>query len=171
MKLLLDFRGDEVNITEEVIEVATGNTECGKEIIMLLLDKNGNDVQIMEEVIKAAAENEKSGKEIIGLLIERGGDDLPITEALVKAMTKNSRNGKEIMALLLERRENKAHDSSISDISDEPRAVLKLSHEIHTKTLALLSSIRLAEKGIPLGYRRIWWKNVSVSITITIKIF
>ena len=38
MALLLDRRGDEVKITDKVVEVAAGNYWSGKDTIALLLD-------------------------------------------------------------------------------------------------------------------------------------
>ncbi|KAF5499783.1 hypothetical protein CGCF413_v006068 [Colletotrichum fructicola] len=57
MALLLDKRGDNIQITEEVVKAAAVNEESGTEIMALLLDKRGDDIQITEEVVKAAAAN------------------------------------------------------------------------------------------------------------------
>jgi hypothetical protein len=58
MTLLLDRRGADVQITEEVVKVvkaAAGNEYDGKKLMTLLLDRRGADVPITEEVVKAAA--------------------------------------------------------------------------------------------------------------------
>jgi hypothetical protein len=101
--LLLDQRGTEVEITEDVVKAAAENWDSGKEIIALLLDRRGAEVKITENVVKAAAENWDSGKEIIALLLDRCGAEVKITEDVVKAAAENWDSGKEIIALLLDR--------------------------------------------------------------------
>jgi hypothetical protein len=105
--LLLDQRGDEVKITEEVVKAAAGNRISGKEVIALLLDQRGDEVKITEEVVKAAAGNRISGKEVIALLLDQRGDEVKITEEVVKAAAGNGSSGKEVMALLLDQRGDK----------------------------------------------------------------
>jgi len=86
----LEQRGDDVNITEEVVKAAAGNIESGKEVMVFLLE------QRVEEVLIAAA---RSGKEVMAVLLEQGGAKVKITEEVVKAAI---RSGKEVTALLLE---------------------------------------------------------------------
>jgi transcription termination factor Rho len=101
---LLDQRGDEVKITERVVEAAAKNTESGEEIMALLFDRRGNEVNITAHVVKAAAENWESGKEIMTLLLGRRRDEVKITEQVVIAAAENSKSGKEIMALFFDQR-------------------------------------------------------------------
>ena len=54
MALLLDRRGDEITITEDVMKAAAGND---KKVMRLLLDRRGDEITITEEVVKAAARN------------------------------------------------------------------------------------------------------------------
>ncbi|KAK2732923.1 hypothetical protein FQN57_002444, partial [Myotisia sp. PD_48] len=72
MALLLDRRGDQVTITEEVVKAAARNWN-GEEIMTLLLDRRGDQVTITEEVVKAAARN-WNGEKIMTLLLDRRGD-------------------------------------------------------------------------------------------------
>jgi hypothetical protein len=44
MQLLLDQRGNEIQITEGVVTAAAGNHGCGNEVMQLLLDRIGNKV-------------------------------------------------------------------------------------------------------------------------------
>jgi hypothetical protein len=53
MTLLLDRRGADIQITEDVVKAAAGNLLNGEEVMTLLLDRRGDDVQITEEVVKA----------------------------------------------------------------------------------------------------------------------
>ena len=104
MKLLLDRRGADVQITDKVVEAAAGNGRSGKDIITLLLDRRGADVQITEKAVEVAAGNDWSGKDIITLLLDRRGADVQITEGVIVAAAGNGRSGKDIMTLLLDRR-------------------------------------------------------------------
>ncbi|KFY17970.1 hypothetical protein V492_00220, partial [Pseudogymnoascus sp. VKM F-4246] len=111
-----------IEITENVVEAATGNERSGKEVVTLLLDQRGDDVRITDNVVKAAARNRgddvhitddvvkaaagnmQSGKEVIALLLDRRGDNVHITDDVVKAAALNGGSGKEVMALLLDQR-------------------------------------------------------------------
>ncbi|KAF2176770.1 hypothetical protein K469DRAFT_645244 [Zopfia rhizophila CBS 207.26] len=106
MRLLLERREDEVQITEKVVKAAAGNESSGQEIMRLLLERRGYEVHITEEVVKAAAGNRRSGKGVITVLLERRGDEVHITEEVVKAAVGNKWSGKGVMTLLLQRKEN-----------------------------------------------------------------
>jgi len=103
MELLLEKRGNEVEITTEVVKAAVGNYR-GKEVMELLLEKRGNEVEITTEVVKAAVGSYR-GKEVMELLLEKRGNEVEITAEVVKAAA-GSYRGKEIMELLLEKRGN-----------------------------------------------------------------
>lgn len=75
MTFLLDKRGGDLVITEEVVKAAAGNRRNGKEVMTLLLDKRGSEVTVTEEVVKAAAGNEKHGHQILQLLIAHSRED------------------------------------------------------------------------------------------------
>ena len=104
MELLLEKRGNEVEITTEVVKAAAGNY-WGKEVMELLLEKRGNEVKITTEVVKVAVGNYR-GKEIMELLLEKRGNKVEITTEVVKAAAGNKGSGKEVMELLLEKRGN-----------------------------------------------------------------
>ncbi len=59
---MLDRRGDEITITEDIVKAAAGNqgSWAGKKIMELLLDRRGDEITITEEIIKAAAGNQNS---------------------------------------------------------------------------------------------------------------
>ncbi|GFF75827.1 vegetative incompatibility protein HET-E-1 [Aspergillus udagawae] len=134
MALLLERRGDQIQITEDVVKAAARNWSSGEDIIILLLEQRGDQIQITEDVVKAAADNWISGKDIMALLLDRQGDQvhltkkvvatiikqfdksvvallidqqayqIQITEDILKAAAGNERSGKDIMTLLLEQR-------------------------------------------------------------------
>lgn len=81
MTLLLDRRGDQVFITEEVVKAAAGNDGNGKEIMTLLLDRRGDHVSITAEVVSAIAG--RFDKETMALLLDRRRYQVSITEEVV----------------------------------------------------------------------------------------
>jgi hypothetical protein len=105
MKLLLDQRGSEIQITEGVIAAAARNGKSGKAVIKLLLDQRGSEIQITEGVVTAAAGNEKSGKAVMKLLLGRRRSEVQITEGGVAKIAKLF--DEEVMRLLLDQRESK----------------------------------------------------------------
>jgi hypothetical protein len=68
--LLLNQKGDQITITEEVVKAAVRNQRDAKEVIALLLDRKGNQITISEEVLKAADQNRRNGMEVIALLLD-----------------------------------------------------------------------------------------------------
>ena len=69
MMMLLEQRGQDINITEKIIKAAAMNTHSGKEIMMLLLEQCDQEIKITKKIVEAAAENWYSGKEIMMLLL------------------------------------------------------------------------------------------------------
>ncbi|ORY62117.1 uncharacterized protein BCR38DRAFT_347066 [Pseudomassariella vexata] len=103
-ELLLERRGDEVTITEDVVKAAARNSHNGKYLIALLLKERGDQVTITEDVVKAAAGNWHNGRDVIALLLKERGDQVTITEDVVKAAAGNWHNGRDVIALLLKER-------------------------------------------------------------------
>ncbi|KAK1654096.1 heterokaryon incompatibility protein-domain-containing protein [Colletotrichum phormii] len=104
LKLLLDRRGGEVNITDKVVEAAARNRESGAQIIELLLDRRGGEVNITDKVVEDATRNRESGAQIIELLLDRRGGEVNITDKIVEDATRNRESGAQIIELLLDRR-------------------------------------------------------------------
>jgi hypothetical protein len=129
--LVKQQRGDEVQITEEVLQTAAGNESSGTEMMALLLER-GDEVQITENVIKAAVSNRSSGKKVMALLLEQRGDEVQITENVIKAAVRNRSSGKKVMALLLEQRRDEVH------ITEEVLKVAAGKYGSTTEVMALL---------------------------------
>jgi hypothetical protein len=55
MMLLLEQRGGEVVITEEVVKAAAGNENIREAVLVVLLAQRGAEVDITEKVVKTAA--------------------------------------------------------------------------------------------------------------------
>ncbi|KAF6807956.1 ankyrin repeat domain-containing protein 28, partial [Colletotrichum plurivorum] len=102
--LLLDRRGEQIIIAEEVVKAAAGNTKNGKDVMALFLDRQGDKIIMTDEVVKAAAGNKWNGKEVMTLLLDRRGKEITITKEVVKAAAGNKWSGEEVMTLLLDRR-------------------------------------------------------------------
>ncbi|KAI1197745.1 hypothetical protein F5X97DRAFT_171694 [Nemania serpens] len=98
---LLLDRSREVKITEHIVQDAAGNYN-GEAILRLLLDRRGGEVQVTENIVAAAAGN-NNGKGILRLLLEQRGGEVQVTETIVAAAA-GSYSGKAILKLLLNRR-------------------------------------------------------------------
>ncbi|KAI9653168.1 MAG: hypothetical protein M1821_007708 [Bathelium mastoideum] len=125
--LLLDRRGDDIQITEEIVKAAVCNRDgevvievllrrypslliteevlikaarstCGKKSIRFLLERDPS-LLITEEIVKAAASNSRSGKEIVTLLLDQRGDNIQITEEIIKTAACNLR-GRAVIEVL-----------------------------------------------------------------------
>jgi ferritin-like protein len=128
--ILLDQRGDEIKITEQIVKAAALNYTSGKEVMTLLLDRRGHEVKITEAVMKAAAENKGSGKEIMALLLNRRGDEVEITEQVVEAAATNKENVKEIVTLLFNWR--------VDRFDTSPRSVATVARLLDERAIAIL---------------------------------
>ncbi|KAF7171152.1 hypothetical protein CNMCM5623_003581 [Aspergillus felis] len=100
MRLLLEKRRDQIQITEDVVRAAAGNWSCGKDVMALLLDQRRNQVHLTKEVVATIIE--RFDKSVVALLIDRHADHIQITEDIVRAAAENRSSGKDIMALLLD---------------------------------------------------------------------
>lgn len=87
LELLLDRLGRKVPITERVVKSAA--RWGGKSALETLLNMRGEDVQITEEVVIEAASNFSSSQETMQLLLDQRGEDVQITEKVLKAAALN----------------------------------------------------------------------------------
>ena len=129
--LLLEQRGEEIKITEEVTKAAAGNWDNGKELMVVLLEQRGEEIKITEEIIKAAADNWSSGKEVMKLLLEQRGDEIKVTEKIIETAAGNRGSGKDVIMLLLEPRGEEVRITenvikAAAEIGDNCKEVLKL---------------------------------------------
>jgi hypothetical protein len=98
--ILLEQRGADVQITEEVVEAAAGNWKSGRNVTTLLLNYQETDLQITKGMIMAAANNGGDGKEVMTLLLDRRGANAQIAEEVVIAVVEHM--DEDEVALLLE---------------------------------------------------------------------
>ncbi|RYP53591.1 hypothetical protein DL768_001455 [Monosporascus sp. mg162] len=102
VRLLLEERGDDIQITPTVVKAAAENPFNGEQVIRLLFEERGDDIEITPAVVEAAAGND-NGERIIRLLFEKRGDDIEITPAVVEAAAENGGNGEKVIRLLFEK--------------------------------------------------------------------
>ncbi|KAK1751199.1 hypothetical protein QBC47DRAFT_464379 [Echria macrotheca] len=106
---LLNDSGQEVQITESVLERLAGNGDSGDSMLQDLFGRHDRDIHITERVLEAAAKNRKQGLAILEWLLLEHGDEICITERIMAAAATN--RGKEatkILKLLLKERPHEA---------------------------------------------------------------
>jgi len=89
MELLLDWRGDEVQVAEAVVIAAFEGIGLGGPspgMIELLLDRRGGEVVITEGILSAAARSFTAGVDVMELLLRHCGGKVRITDAMIKAV-------------------------------------------------------------------------------------
>ncbi|KAL7935416.1 ankyrin repeat protein [Trichoderma chlorosporum] len=91
LSLLLDRRGDDFKITEDIVEAAVSGDMFCMEMLSLFLQRRGHDFTITEDIVKAAVIKGFQGLEILTLLLDRRGYEFKITEDIVEAAKTFSR--------------------------------------------------------------------------------
>ncbi|THV47789.1 hypothetical protein BGAL_0289g00170 [Botrytis galanthina] len=106
MMLILERRGGQVPITEEVVKAAAANKDCGIDMIKLLL-RGRKDLSITEGLIQVAVGNVPKRYDILKLLFQKSRNQIPITEEIVKRAVKtNKRESDDILEYLFEKSGN-----------------------------------------------------------------
>ncbi|KAF5494939.1 Vegetative incompatibility protein HET-E-1 [Colletotrichum siamense] len=101
LKLLLEKRGDEIEITQRTIINAAKNKKCGIEVMEFLMEKRKDEVKISRDVVMAAAQH-GSVKTMEFVLDEYDGA-FEVTAKLILAVAENDSNGDDIMTSLIKR--------------------------------------------------------------------
>lgn len=104
---LLDRRGGEVEVTENVVAAAAGNYK-GKEVLRLLLDQRSGEVQVTENVV-AAAERGRGGNEVMAILLD-GRAQVEFTDRMAGLVTLSSKFSHEVKALFEKRKQDQGQD-------------------------------------------------------------
>ncbi|KAH0489937.1 hypothetical protein TgHK011_001426 [Trichoderma gracile] len=102
MKLLLSQRGDEICVTERVLDFAISNSKKKNDILTMLINRLDATVNIGERTMASIAQ--KCTVKVVALLLDRQGDHIRVTQSVAKAAAGNILHGEEVMALLLNRR-------------------------------------------------------------------
>lgn len=89
VSLLLDKRGHEFFITEDIIKTAA-SSDTHYELLSLLHDKRGLEYIIIEDIFKTAITNTSDNRlETVSLPLNKRGHELTITEDIVQAAVAN----------------------------------------------------------------------------------
>jgi hypothetical protein len=104
IRLLLENRPNEVKVTEGALIAAARGGWGSLRIMRLLLEKRPNEVKVTEAVVTAAAGSTSTGEEAMRLLLEKTPNEVNVTEGVITAAAGNLRRGERIMHLLLEQR-------------------------------------------------------------------
>ncbi|KAI0967855.1 hypothetical protein F4678DRAFT_465114 [Xylaria arbuscula] len=115
IELFLKMRGEQFNITEEVMVEAAGNEQNPKQTIDLLLKIGKQQAEVTEAALAAAAGNSWHGKETMDLLLEQRGEQAIVSEAVMVAAAENKTCGKEIIALIIEVVEKKGAEILVTN--------------------------------------------------------
>ncbi|KAL3302218.1 Pfs domain-containing protein, partial [Colletotrichum asianum] len=104
VKLLLDERGDEIEISADLI-LAAANVGDGFDdsVLSLLLDMRRGQIHITEGFIISIASNGRCYPGLMEMLLDECEDEVLITEELLDAVKNNADFGEELMVLLLDR--------------------------------------------------------------------
>lgn len=156
MALILDREGTEESITDEVLEAATTNRECGKEIIMLLLERSDATVKVTEKLIERISS--VFDDDVMMLLLDRYGTAVEITEKIVKAIVRNC--GWEVVMRLLKSKgagveiiEEKS-EIAVASRMDEQESARRIECEITEAILEVIEESMIGGESM-----RMVWKE------------
>ncbi|KAL2834325.1 hypothetical protein BDW59DRAFT_46333 [Aspergillus cavernicola] len=91
---LLEQRGKEDRISEDIVCAAAGNKWGTCEVLSYLIDRFKSRVPITERMLVAAAGN---GRDALFLLLRQREDRIPITDAILQAASTNQYHGKRVL--------------------------------------------------------------------------
>lgn len=100
MAFLLEQRGNEVQITEEVVRTAAGNWYSGKEIMMLLLERQADTIMDVNAVFREIVTSLDA--QVVRAMLSQCGHKIRVTEEVVKAAANENGNGETIIKVLFE---------------------------------------------------------------------
>ncbi|KAK1671055.1 hypothetical protein BDP55DRAFT_321789 [Colletotrichum godetiae] len=149
IQMLLDRRGDHIQITEKAVGVAVQNPWCGTEILELFLERYADGVPLTEEIISLAAGNERCGDKIMSLLLKER-DNIPITGAVLFAAAHNSTSGHRVMAVIIDtlgKLDEKNHQLSTA-LGEALYEASRLGHEETVGVLLDNNADALAQGGL-----------------------
>ncbi|KAK4184794.1 hypothetical protein QBC35DRAFT_40072 [Podospora australis] len=105
--LLLEMRGEEAKINEDILVAVVRNEDCGDELLDLFLDLAGDrkEIQVTKDLLLAATCNATCADELMTLLLDlEGSEEFQITTDLLMAASCNRLCGERLLRLFLNRR-------------------------------------------------------------------
>ncbi|KAL7905890.1 hypothetical protein GGI35DRAFT_488144 [Trichoderma velutinum] len=103
VEFLLNYHGDQILITEDIMKNAASNAGQGNELVELLLRYQGDQIFITEDIILAAIYNERQDKRIMQLLCQHQSGKITITTKILEAAVVQQQ-GREFLEILLQHR-------------------------------------------------------------------
>ncbi|XHG01776.1 hypothetical protein AWENTII_005149 [Aspergillus wentii] len=100
MELLLQKRGEEIQVTEKVLIAAARNTHDAQTVRLLLIRREPG-TNINKEILISAARNRRKGSEIMNMLLDEFGQDTAIDDEIIQAIAENPDEGLDMMKTLL----------------------------------------------------------------------
>ncbi|PYH73951.1 uncharacterized protein BO88DRAFT_484802 [Aspergillus vadensis CBS 113365] len=100
MELLLQERGEEVQVTQSVL-ITVASSANDPQTVRLLLDRRGPRTEINKKVLLAAAGNHSKGSAIMDVLLDECEHDIVIDDEIIQKIAENSNEGLEMMKSLL----------------------------------------------------------------------
>lgn len=100
MELLLQERGEEVQVTRNVLITAARSAK-DPQTVRLLLDRRKPGTEIDREVLLAAAENRSKGSAIMDVLLDECEQETVIDDKIIQKMVQNRFEGLGMMKTLL----------------------------------------------------------------------
>ncbi|KAF3798801.1 hypothetical protein GCG54_00008259 [Colletotrichum gloeosporioides] len=112
VKILLDLRGDEIEISADLILSAIRRSQYClrgffRPVLSFLLEVRRDQIHITEDFILSIAPQPACTRDVMGILLDVCEDDIQITGELFDAIVSNMDDRDELMALLLDRIEVK----------------------------------------------------------------
>ncbi len=155
MELLLDRRGDQVVVTEDILCNVFNNVSCGEEILLLLLNRRRDQVIITEDVLMAIARSQNPRSEdLMKLLLDRFKDRFLMTrEAVMAKPLPGSEIHDQARAWILRQELGNKVDqtSTVEEITDPIMVTEKVIEVVRRNDLSWIEKVEL-----PLFERRVY---------------
>ncbi|KAK5636039.1 hypothetical protein RRF57_011751 [Xylaria bambusicola] len=101
MRFLFDRMGNEVQITESVLEAALGNYHHAIPLIPFLIQKRADKTVVTERMLVGAVQRERCAKEVLALLLNEQVDTAAITELVFRTALQCRYHARDLLDLLL----------------------------------------------------------------------
>ncbi|CAI0648763.1 unnamed protein product [Colletotrichum noveboracense] len=136
MQLLLELRGDQVPITENVLIAAAASRHgrADKAMIGLLLEQKGEQITITESIVAAAAANEDNGDKVMEHLLQWKWNQITVTENVLVAAASNKSH--RVIELLLDRKGDQIviTEKVLAAAATNKRSRKQILHQIFSRT-------------------------------------
>lgn len=170
--LMLEMRGSDIEITQDILFAAVGNKINGKDIVTLLLDRRYTDVHITRNVISEATRNEISGMTIVELLLGRCSITFHVIQEITSANIQTEAWKNSLKTLLLDscKRDNQLLQAAVIaiihylELGPETRPLSRLVEDFQITEEVVIDYIK-SNRSIPVISLLLEYRKADVSIT------